>query len=353
MALSAGNMRIPIPEDPNFVGRKSEMEHVTRLLLQKRARVLVQGPPGMGKDALVAQVLRSPQVHLLQGLELVLWVQGTTDETLRRQLLEGFRKHHRDVLAGATEEKDQLQRIRAWLASHKGWLIIVEDGTWQCKALMQCIPIEVPHGQMVMTSKELCVDVAEDDPRMGGGGQAGDGGGGVGASTPKKENEWLLPSDTQVLQLTQLSTNDSVGMWRKMRVLAKSPSTAVSSAEAVGLRDDELKDACDARGGGVSFVPAAAPDETAEATALRHRDMAEALRGWGIALPVEKEKFARQRLRKAECERRAEGVLESEEVRKFLSEDLGNLPLSVRLVGHMLWAGEQGLSMDAAFPGFA
>ena len=108
----------------------------------------------------------------------------------------------------------------------------------------------------------------------------------------------------------------------------------------MALREHHLREAC---GGvaGVAYAPAGTGAESAKDRDMRHAAMLADLRGSGAPEPFEwlrpeKSKDARQRLRDVAVARRQARELRTDGLRKFLAEDLGNLPLSVKLCGHML-----------------
>ena len=119
------------------------------------------------------------------------------------------------------------------------------------------------------------------------------------------------------------------------------------------LREHHLREAC----GGVAeatYVAAAAGVESATDRATRHTGILTDLRGAGAPDPFEwlrpeNGKDARQRLREVAVARRQARELKTDGLQKFLAEELGNLPLSVKLCGHMLRAtsgGGCGLSFE-------
>ena len=148
-------MRIPIAEEPNFVGRDAEMAELAQALLPTGARVLVHGIAGVGKDTLVAETLRGKCARVLQGVRTMAWLQGSTDAAFRRQLTEHFRTHQRAVLRGCEQDPQAcLAAISRWLRANGGWMFYVEDATRECRALFECVPMDAPHGRVVVTSKE-------------------------------------------------------------------------------------------------------------------------------------------------------------------------------------------------------
>ena len=114
----------------------------------------------------------------------------------------------------------------------------------------------------------------------------------------------------------------------------------------MALREHHMREACD----GVAeatYVAAAAGVESATDRATRHAGMLDDLRGAGAPEPFEwlrpeNGKEARQRLRKVAVARRQAQELRTDGLKKFLADELGNLPMSVKLCGHMLRATSGG-----------
>ena len=114
----------------------------------------------------------------------------------------------------------------------------------------------------------------------------------------------------------------------------------------MALRQHHLREAC---GGvaGVAYAPASTGEESAEDRDMRHAGMLADLRGAGAPEPFEwmrpeNGKEARQRLREVAVARRQAQELRTDGLKKFLADELGNLPLSVKLCGHMLRATSGG-----------
>ena len=114
----------------------------------------------------------------------------------------------------------------------------------------------------------------------------------------------------------------------------------------MALREHHLREACSGVAG-VAYVAAAAGVESASDRDMRHAGMLAKLRGSGAPEPFEwlrpeKSKHARQRLHEVAVARRQARELRTDGLEKFLAEELGNLPLSVKLCGHMLRATSAG-----------
>lgn len=135
LELSAGGMSIPVPLETCLVGRAETIEQVKACLSKEPARVLLHGLPGMGKDVVAAEVVRSNELASMR-LQLQAWLQGSTDAMLHRQLVDLFETQMPEVLAGEVDGEDEhLAAIRSWLETHDGWFLVVEDAGWASSAL--------------------------------------------------------------------------------------------------------------------------------------------------------------------------------------------------------------------------
>ena len=164
LQLSVGGMDMPIEREPNFVGREQEIAALKKALEKDGARVLVHGVAGVGKDRLVAEVWRDAYVETLPGISMFITLQGSTDSALRQQLIECFLTHQSKLLRGREHDPQAcLELIHRWLRRNRGWFIFVQGGTSRCRALFDCLPLNAPHGRVVVTSKErldLNADIA-------------------------------------------------------------------------------------------------------------------------------------------------------------------------------------------------
>ena len=357
LQLSDGGMRIPIAEETNFVGRDGEMAELEKALLPKGARVLVHGIAGVGKDTLVAETLRAKCARVLKGVRTMAWLQGSTDAAFRRQLIDHFRTHQRAVLRGRElDPKACLESIYRWLRANGGWLFYVEDATRECRALFECVPMDVPHGRVVVTSKErldyggaavlrgLRTNVNLNGEsvtilrktkgrfavRLSSGREL----------TVNPENLTAvcgaLPPRTHTIELLELKLDQSKRIWRNMNIF----SAFVTKSTVRRAREQELRSQCEASGGRVQYVCAPADGETAKSSDERHNRMHEALQQLRPTEQREKARAAKMRLK-----REAVAQLEAQELGRagldeFLEDTLGNLPLSVRLCGQMLYASQ-------------
>ena len=164
--------------------------------------------------------------------------------------------------------------------THRDWLMVVEDATVECQGLFDYVP--VGSGRVVITSTQH-LDTAKVGNPLG---------------------------IALVLPVLPLQTADSIEMWRRMNLFNKTPADN-SSANDSGWSEDEWQTACVQTSGAVVYQK---PDakEKARVTRQRHMEMRRGLR--------------------------EHSELSTEGLKKFLEEELGNLPLSVKLIGHVIRA---------------
>ena len=275
LCITGHAMSIPVSRDRCMVGRSSEIQEATAALLTRSgARVLISGVPGVGKDSVAVEIVVQDDFKNCKDIMLQAWLPGSTDDMLRRQLVQVFATHRREVIQGCeNEQAEALARIRAWLAVNDSWLFVIEDATWECKALWDCFPKNT--GRLLITSQ---------DPlqiRREGYGELG---------------------ITKFIELEPLKSQDCIELWRKMKLFSKPPQREIEPT------DSELQALCAATGGGVLHVPPPAT-ESGRARKQRTRQLLLALH--------------------------AHEQLSQPELMTFFQEQLGNLPLSVRLCGHM------------------
>ena len=288
LVRSRSRMTIPIPPDECFTGREEDVRQVTKALMQNGARVLVHGPSGVGKSTLIAEVIRRGDISKYADISLVGWLSGSTDQVLQTDLIELFNLHHRELLRGLDTKSDaRLKAIRNWLQTNDGWLIAVDDATSETETLARYILVNAPHGRVILSSKEQL-----DSP--------------IGLTTSAIKT-------TLTKRLQPLSTTSCLKIWQAMRLFRVSQQDldAMSSNKNI---EAELESRCKRTKetpllSAVSYVPPT-PEETPGDMRQRHRKMESAVREYeGLSTP---------------------GLLD------FFEESLGNLPVSVRLVGNML-----------------
>ena len=288
LVRSPDRMTIPIPADMYFTGREDSVRRVTASLLQKASRVLVHGSSGVGKSTLVSEVIRSSPINSCEDIRLMAWLSGSTDKALRRDLVEVFSSHHREVVHGLESNPDEcLEAIHKWLRTHDGWLFAVDDVTAEAESLFRYIPLDAPHGRVIVSSKER-LDQAMD------------------AEAP-------VLKTTLTERLQPLSTKSCLEIWQRMKLFPVSSQELDQMSKNVNI-ETELEGRCTSTvtKPPVTPVPYVPPpkNEKARDRRQRHRKMAVALREYE--------------------------ALTTPGLGEFLEESLGNLPVSVRLVGNML-----------------
>ena len=401
LQMSAGHMRIPLPREPVF-GRTEQIMQVVDALVREGARVLVHGSAGVGKDTLVAAALRSDAFREnVPSARVSAWLHGSTAEILQRQLMAYFRTHQPRVLLDPLSDQertgdDALRSIRKWLECNDGWLLVVEDATWGCSSLALAVPLETNRGRVVVTSKEVLVG------RGPGGAQSllppaprtfvlplrt--------LETPHSVEIWRHmsvfrnPSDLEARaqELCEAEFQEACGVdtGSAVRYVAAPPSRSGHDEDdgpesaldrdkrhedlMWTLREQQLQSACARTGGQVTYeAPSTRADgyasnmdadanaiaasdgrqrdggsESSESRSRRCERMIQALRDVCEAPqwtgPTERRGAAMNRLRASAAMQWAELQLGRPDVVAFLEHELGNLPLSVKLVGRMLKKG--------------
>jgi len=288
LVRSRSRMTIPIPPDECFTGREDDLRQVTEGLMQNGARILVHGPSGVGKSTLIAEVIRRGEINKSADISLVGWLSGSTDQALQTDLIELFNLHHRELLRGLDTKSDaRLKAIRNWLQTNDGWLIAVDDATSETETLARYILVNAPHGRVILSSKEQL-----DSP--------------IGLTTNRIKT-------TLTKRLQPLSTTSCLKIWQAMRLFRVSQQHLDAMSSDTNI-ETELESRCKLTKenpplSAVSYVPPT-PEEASGERRQRHRKMEIAVREYeGLSTPG---------------------------LRDFFEESLGNLPVSVRLVGNML-----------------
>eukprot|EP00171_Calliarthron_tuberculosum_P022379 IDg22379t1 len=93
LQLSGRGISVPFPRDPLFVGRADMQQALCEAILQPPSDgpVLIQGLPGVGKDTLLAETVRLPEIAQCSDITLALWLQASTDTSFCQQLVDKFR----------------------------------------------------------------------------------------------------------------------------------------------------------------------------------------------------------------------------------------------------------------------
>jgi len=231
---------VPVAQVHEIVGRDAEIDVLTQMVVSADgaagSRVLIHGPPGVGKDTVMAEVVHRIEVRSLGGLQG--WLQASSDVVFRRQLIGLFEVHRPNVISGAKDtEQATIDAIRHWLASNQDWVLFVEDAGRATDTLWEVLPAD-KMGRAVVTSQQ---PLYEDHPEF---------------------------TDTQVL-LDAITTADSINMFRKMNIFSrKAPSPPVGETE------EALKARCVAAGAPGCFIEA--PSNERKAKRKDRRKMTEA-----------------------------------------------------------------------------
>jgi hypothetical protein len=162
-------MALMVPHDRKFFGRTDELEKVSQALVETGARVLVHGPPGVGKDSLAKALFHSNYSTFVNNMNAKYtsssanevfyqgWIQGSTPALLEQQLISYFQRVVLDFskapIEGTVEHDEEvLKSIKDWLNTHVCWLFYIEDVTKESYKLVQELFPE-SRGHVLMTSK--------------------------------------------------------------------------------------------------------------------------------------------------------------------------------------------------------
>ncbi len=160
---------LPRPRDPNFTGRAEQLGRLRGMLARHRT-VVVTGPAGVGKTALLSELV----YRTASEYEVACLIGGATPEALRaglgelaRQLHEhGFpalraglgeptrqlREHGFPALPAAPGEPD-LAAVRTFLSGRADWLLVVDD-LCSLAALERLLGPGPPAGRLLWTTAE-------------------------------------------------------------------------------------------------------------------------------------------------------------------------------------------------------
>jgi tetratricopeptide (TPR) repeat protein len=273
-------MSVPVARVDEIVGREVTVERVTTALTAG-ARVLLHGLPGVGKDTVMTEVAHRPEIQSLGGLQA--WLQASSDVVLRRQLIELFATHRPRVVAELENDAAAaIAAIKRWLATNSNWVLFVEDASLTSTTLWDVLTGASMDGRLLVTSQEVGIAAAQAAVFEAG----------------------------SVLELEPITTDESIALLIKSNVLSKK-----APAPPDGETEAELEQRCTAAGTADVYVPAPDGGERAKERKMRRK-------------AIEARLFERTELGRPE-------------MRLFLDDTLGNLPLTVAQVGHMLRADER------------
>ena len=141
---------LPRPRDPNFTGRAEQLGRLRGMLARHRV-VVVNGPAGVGKTALLSELV----YRTASEYEVAFLIGGATPEALRAGLGELTRQLHEHgfpALPAAPGEPD-LAAVRTFLSGRADWLLAVDD---LCSlAALECLlGPGPPAGRLLWTTAE-------------------------------------------------------------------------------------------------------------------------------------------------------------------------------------------------------
>ena len=138
----------------HFVGRELFLEDCATKLIDHR-RVIIGGPPGVGKDAVARRLLLLREdVATVSGFHpfMPYWLLGTTVDTLQNSL----RRLAVDHLGVTFDANAQFvtERVKDWLAKMPEWLLYVEDCSGEAAERLVDILPKDGRGRVLITSNE-------------------------------------------------------------------------------------------------------------------------------------------------------------------------------------------------------
>ena len=160
--ISSTRMTIPVKSDLKVVGRENLVQKAVDAL-SEGSRVLLHGTQGVGKDTVAIQVVSHDEIVNSPSWVFQEWLQGSSCEQLRRQLLAAFEIHFPEFFDSCVTDDEKYKVVRSWLSSNGGWLFVVEDATLDCKeALVDLVPASTGTGAVLFTSQvDLSVEMKE------------------------------------------------------------------------------------------------------------------------------------------------------------------------------------------------
>jgi tetratricopeptide (TPR) repeat protein len=300
------------------------------------------GVAGVGKDTVAVEVVNQAEVRAVGGIQA--WLQASSDVMLRQQLVDLFLLHRPEVVDGLEQDIPQcLVKIKQWLVSAADWLLVFEDAHENSTTIWELL--EGNDSGRVLITSQAPLHIAQPA---------------------------FAKNQTELLELT---TSDSMNLLLKFNIFSSKKDVETRSHAGFDLaecpevlcEDSEDKRSEDVRrlrrelaDGIVKILrrtdeAVMMSEEDLRSTGYEHKCWVESARSNTRDFDIEhvnavdlkhkgglkKKAKAIQRdvdsLRKALClERRKMAELTHPEFGFFLESELGNLPLSVAMVGHMI-----------------
>lgn len=140
---------LPRPRDPSFTGRAEQLGRLRGMLARHRTAV-VTGPAGVGKTALVSELVhRTASEYAVACL-----IGGATPEALRAGLGELARRLHEHGFQALPATPEQaLVAVRAFLSGRADWLLVVDD-LGSLAELERLLGPGPPAGRLLWTTAE-------------------------------------------------------------------------------------------------------------------------------------------------------------------------------------------------------
>eukprot|EP00041_Stephanoeca_diplocostata_P003545 m.35599 g.35599 ORF g.35599 m.35599 type:complete len:1307 (+) comp14422_c0_seq1:472-4392(+) len=273
------SMNIPMVRVHSMFGREAIIEKVICWVCDTNSpRILLHGVAGVGKDAVISEVVHDPRVITLAGLQG--WIQCSSSDLFKRQLLNIFKVHQPHVVNESKHNLDRaLEAIHKWLSQTSQWILVLED---VCSNDIWDIVPKQGTGRVLVSSQQ---------------------------SLHLQDTTGMF---SHTLELPVLSEEDSVALF-----LSRKPFSARMQAcqEISQLSATDLQTRCDASG--VTFQECGAGTGTSSG------------KGHGMRKDTQRRKQLAVELYTAE-------QVEGGGLRAFLADQLGNLPLCVVMCSNML-----------------
>ncbi|KAL5332301.1 nucleoside phosphorylase domain-containing protein [Aspergillus crustosus] len=151
---SKGPTMIPVPIDPAFTGRESELQHLEDTIASGVRALALAGLGGIGKTQLAAQFARR-RTKNNHSKSAVFWIQCTSIEAIQK----GYADILRELKMDDTEPAEAESMVKAHLRDRDtAWLLVLDnvDELVIWEAIRNIVP-NSDHGHVLATTRTLTV----------------------------------------------------------------------------------------------------------------------------------------------------------------------------------------------------